>query len=357
MLRYILIRTVWVFIILFAVLSINFIIFKLAPNYPPAEKDAREIFYARQVNDGYMTDRLETDPVMIGKILSGEIILPKGSYVAVERDGARLRIFEPIPISVQYVVWVKNISQSNWGVSTRLRPNVPVFDILGERIEVTLRLNLIALIVYIPVGLFFGVLAALRKDSLTDNAISLGVMIFISIPSFVLMLFLVLVFGYQLGWLPYRFPAADVTGARFYTGMILPVLGLSFGSIAGLTRLTRAELSEVLTSEFVLLARTKGLSRPQAVVRHAMRNSLVPLVPSIIGSFVGLLSGSVVIERIYSIPGAGRLYLDALQNGNYDYNVLLALGAFYTSIGLLASLLVDLSYGIVDPRIRMGGRK
>ncbi len=357
MLRYIIIRAIWVFIILFTVLSINFVIFKLAPNFPPADKDQRDIFYARQVVDGYMTERLETDPLIIAGIQAGEISLPRGSYYVVELSGARLRIYEPVPISVQYFQWVGNVLQNNWGVSTRLRPNVPVFQMLGERIPVTLRLNLIALFVYIPIGFFFGILAALKKNSVTDNAISLGVMVFISTPNFVLMLFLVLIFGYTLGWVPFSFPAADVTGIRFYTGMILPVLGLSFGSIAGLTRLTRAELSEVLTSEFVLLARTKGLSRPQAVIRHAMRNSLVPLVPSIIGSFVGLLSGSVIIERIYSIPGAGRLYLDSLQNGNYDYNLLLALGAFYTSIGLIASLLVDLSYGIVDPRIRMGGRK
>lgn len=357
MLRYIFIRAIWVFVILFTVLSINFIIFKLAPNFPPADQNQREIFYARQVADGYMTERVVTDAQEMEDILEGNITLPDGSYYVSEQNNTRLRVWEPVPISTQYFEWVGNILQNNWGVSTRLRPNYPVFDILAERIPVTLRLNLIALFVYIPVGFFFGIIAALKKNSIADNAISLGVMIFISIPSFVLMLFLVLVFGYQLGWFPFRFPAADVQGARFYTAMVLPVLGLSFGSIAGLTRVTRAELSEVLTSEFVLLARTKGLSRPQAVIRHAMRNSLVPLVPSIIGSFVGLLSGSVIIERIYSIPGTGRLYLDSLQNGSYDFNVLLALGAFYTGIGLLASLLVDLSYGIVDPRIRMGGRK
>jgi oligopeptide transport system permease protein len=357
MLRYILIRTVWVFVILFTVLTINFVIFKLAPSYPPFDKDQRDIYYALQVTDGYMTERVENDPVIIAAIQSGEIKLPRGSYTALESNGTSMRIFEPIPVSIQYFQWLNNVRQNNWGVSTRLWPNVPVFQILGLRIPVTLRLNLVALFVYIPIGFALGIFAALKKNSVADNAISLGVMIFISTPSFVLMLFLVLVFGYQLGWLPYQFPAADVTGIRFFTGMILPVLGLSFGSIAGLTRFTRAELSEVLTSEFVLLARTKGLSRPQAVVRHAMRNSMVPLVPSIIGSFVGLLSGSVIIERIYGIPGAGQLYLDSLQTGNYDYNLLLALGAFYTSIGLFASLLVDLSYGLVDPRIRMGGRK
>jgi len=132
---------------------------------------------------------------------------------------------------------------------------------------------------------------------------------------------------------------------------------LSFGAIAGLTRVTRAELTEVLTSEFLLLARTKGLTRQQAVIRHAMRNSMVPLVPGIIGSFVGLLSGSVIIERIYSIPGTGTIFLRAMEQNNYDYNLILGITAFYTIISLFAVLLVDLSYGLVDPRIRMGAKK
>jgi ABC-type dipeptide/oligopeptide/nickel transport system permease component len=183
-------------------------------------------------------------------------------------------------------------------------------------------------------------------------------MIFISVPSFVVMTLLLWLFGYQLGWLDTQFPPSDVADIAVQVkGMILPVLGLSFGAIAGLTRLTRAELTEVLTSEFLLLARTKGLTRQQAVIRHAMRNSMVPLVPSIIGSFVGLLSGSVVIELIYGIPGTGRLYIRAMTRGAYDYNLILGTTAFYTVISLFAVLLVDLSYGLVDPRIRMGARK
>jgi len=173
-----------------------------------------------------------------------------------------------------------------------------------------------------------------------------------------LLTLLLLLFGYTLGWVPTQFPASDIDDFWIqFRGLILPVLGLSFGSIAGLTRFTRAELTEVLTSEFLLLARTKGLTQRQAVIRHAMRNSMVPLVPSIIGSFVGLLSGSVIIEVIYSVPGVGRVFLRAMTRGSYDYNLILASTAFYTTIGLFAVLLVDLSYGLVDPRIRMGARR
>ncbi len=366
MLRYTLIRIIWISVILVTILSVNFVILQSAPKYPPTEVDERDMWYARQVSDGYFATWVERDEEIIRQLDEDEYerktnaLYLREEYTDQEtgETAIQYRIWEPVPIPTQYFRWVRNIlTDWNWGVSTTVSANRPVFDILAERIPVTVRLNIVALIFYIPVGFGLGIWAALKKNSLADNIISVTVMIFISIPSFVIMLLLVLTFGYQLDWLPRRFPPANATGAIRYTSMVLPVLGLSFGSIAGLTRLTRAELTEVLTSEFLLLARTKGLTRPQSVVRHAMRNSMVPLVPSVIASFVGLLSGSVIIEQIYSIPGTGRIFIQALEHNNYDYNLILGITAFYTVIGLFAVLLVDLSYGIVDPRIRMGARK
>lgn len=356
MLRYSIVRAIWVFITLIIILSLNFVILKFAPEYPPVTEEQREIFYARQVADGFMTVRLERDPeIILG--LRNEIIDKRDGFYYVD-EGHQFRIFEPVPVSVQYFYWVRNIVLDwNWGLSTRVQPNVGVFEILASRIPVTIRLNLVALVFYIPIGFTLGIIAALKKDTAIDNAISFGVMIFISVPSFVVMTVMVMVFGFQLGWVEPSFPALDHSLSLQITGMILPVLGLSFGAIAGLARFARAELTEVLTSDFVLLARTKGLTRTQAVVRHAVRNSMVPLVPSIIFSFVGLLSGSVVIERIYAIPGTGTIFLRAITPGSVDFNMVLGTTAFYTIISLFAVLLVDLSYGVVDPRIRMGGRK
>jgi len=129
---------------------------------------------------------------------------------------------------------------------------------------------------------------------------------------------------------------------------------LSFGTIAGLTRYARAELTEVLTSDFMLLARTKGLTRRQATVRHALRNAMVPILPMIIGEFIGILSGSLIIENIFTIPGVGGLYLDAINA--QDYNLFMLLSGFYTLVGLTSSILIDISYGFIDPRIRMGAK-
>ena len=143
----------------------------------------------------------------------------------------------------------------------------------------------------------------------------------------------------------------------FIKSIIPAVLSMSFGSIAGFARYTRAELTEVLTSEFMLLARTKGLSRAQAVVRHALKNAMVVIFPMIMGEFISIMSGSLIIEQLFSIPGVGKLYMSAVQaTPTPDYNFFMLLTGFYTLIGLAAGIVVDISYGIIDPRIRMGAR-
>jgi ABC-type dipeptide/oligopeptide/nickel transport system permease component len=141
---------------------------------------------------------------------------------------------------------------------------------------------------------------------------------------------------------------------KMFQSMLPAVFSMCFGSIAGYARFTRAELTEVLTSEFMLLARTKGLTKSQATVRHALRNAMVPIFPSIIGEFVSVLSGSLVIEKIFSIPGVGGLYLTAITYKDYDFFMMLS--GFYLLVGLAAGLVIDLSYGVIDPRIRMGAK-
>jgi len=357
MIRYTLIRTVWIFIILFTIVSLNFVLLRLAPVYPPQEIEAKNMWYERQVRDGLFERELVTDPDEVAKIRAG---LRDRTLERVRNDyyideGEQFRIYKPVPIGHQYLAFVENVfTEWNWGTSQRFAVNVPVFEVLQRRIPITVQLNLIALFFYIPIGFSLGIVAALKKNSLADNIISIAVMIFISLPSFVVMTFLVLI-AFQVDWLYPQFVTGDIGGTARMMSFILPVLGLAFGPIAHLTRTTRAELTEVLTSEFLLLARTKGLTRPQAVVRHAMRNSMVPLVPGIIASFVGLLSGSVIIEEIYGIAGTGRLFVQSMRLE--DYSMVVGTAAFYTIIGLFAVLLVDLSYGVVDPRIRMGARK
>ena len=255
------------------------------------------------------------------------------------------------PILIKYFNWIKGVFTGNWGVSVVYEVGQNPWTILTRFIPFTISINIWPLLIATPLGFLFGIIAALRKNKPTDYIISLLVMICISVPSFVFVT-LLMINASNMG-LPIQFRAADQANWKDY---IIPVIALSVGPIASLTRITRAELTEVLTSEYLLLARTKGLNRFQATIRHALRNSLLPLVPSIIGSFVGIMFGSLVIEQIYGIKGVGGILLTAISETQPDHDLAMAALSFYTIIDLVTILIVDLAYGIVDPRIRMGAR-
>ena len=210
--------------------------------------------------------------------------------------------------------------------------------------------NIYSILFSIPIGILFGIFAALKKNTWIDHSISTLTMVVISVPSFVYAFIIQYVFYYKLNLLPPLMNAGkDFFTWSMFKSMLPPVMSLSFGVIAGFTRTTRAELTEVLTSEFMLLARTKGLTKTQATVRHALKNCMVVVLPSIFGQFIGILGGSLIIEKIFSVPGVGTLYL--------DYPLFMMLTVFYTSIGLIAAIVVDVSYSFIDPRIRMGSKK
>ncbi len=262
------------------------------------------------------------------------------------------------PILVQYFIYLKNIfTKFDFGVSFKISYLASVNSIIGSKLFPTVLLNVYSLIISIPLGILLGIVAALKKNRWQDHTISTVVMLFVSVPSFVYA-FILQYFGSKIG-LPVTVASASSAGGYFTTtmfvSMILPILALSFGSIASLARFTRAELTESLTSDYMLLARAKGLTKGQAVFRHALKNAMVPILPTIVAMFVSILSGSLVIEKIFAVPGIGGLYVTSIQE--LDYNVFMAVSIFYTFIGLAANIIVDLSYGFLDPRIRMGAKK
>ena len=230
-----------------------------------------------------------------------------------------------------------------------------VWDVFVEKLPPTILINIYSSLFSVPIGIALGIFAALKKNKWQDHFISTTVMVFISVPAFVYASLLLYIICFKLNLFPKTMmPGYDYFSWDMFKSMIPPVLAMSFGSIAGYARFTRAELTEVLTSEFMLLARTKGLTKRQATTRHALRNAMVPIFPSIVGEFISVLSGSLVIEKIFSIPGVGGLYLAAINAPDYDFFMMLS--AFYLLVGLLAGLVIDLSYGIIDPRIRMGAK-
>ncbi len=261
------------------------------------------------------------------------------------------------PYVVQFGIFLKDIfTEGDWGVSDVLYFGQNVVDIFVEKLPSTMIVNLYSILLSIPIGIILGIVAALKKNTWIDHTISTLTMVCISVPSFVYAFLIQYFLSYKLGWLPFLMQAGtDYFTWSMFVSMLPPVLSLSLGVIAGFTRSTRAELTEVLTSEFMLLARTKGLTKMQATVRHAMKNCMVIVIPNIFGQFIGIMSGSLIIEKIFAVPGVGGLYLNAM-NGR-DYPIFMLLTVFYTAIGLGAGIVVDISYGFIDPRIRMGSRK
>ncbi|CDC69098.1 aBC-type dipeptide/oligopeptide/nickel transport systems permease components [Staphylococcus sp. CAG:324] len=318
MLKYTLKRIVLIFFTMFIILTLAYILIQLTTSF-----EERVKFY--QMSD------------------------PKISYEEAVIYGKKAGWDDPILI--KYFNWIKGVFTGNWGVSVVYEVGQNPWTILTRFIPFTISINIWPLLIATPLGFLFGIIAALRKNKPTDYIISLLVMICISVPSFVFVT-LLMINASNMG-LPIQFRAADQANWKDY---IIPVIALSVGPIASLTRITRAELTEVLTSEYLLLARTKGLNRFQATIRHALRNSLLPLVPSIIGSFVGIMFGSLVIEQIYGIKGVGGILLTAISETQPDHDLAMAALSFYTIIDLVTILIVDLAYGIVDPRIRMGAR-
>ena len=283
------------------------------------------------------------------------------------------------PIPEQFILYMRRIFlDGDFGIGFRMPEyrGQPVWSVFIEKLPPTILINIYSSLLAVPVGIALGIFAALKKNKWQDHLISTAVMVVISVPSFVYATLLLYIVCFKMSALPLNIASfADVIKAypeknlvyipgtfnwslyfnsKMFLSMLPAVFSMAFGSIAGYARFTRAELTEVLTSEFMLLARTKGLTKSQATVRHALRNSMVPIFPSIIGEFISVLSGSLVIENIFSIPGVGGLYLAAINAKDYDFFMMLS--GFYLLVSLVASLVIDLSYGVIDPRIRMGAK-
>lgn len=264
------------------------------------------------------------------------------------------------PILVQYYIFLKNIiTDWDWGIGEQMYEGLNVWNVMMQKLPYTVLVNLYSILIAIPLGLAFGIYAALKKNKWQDHLISTLVMVFISVPSYVYAFLIQYFLCFRLGWFPLQLETLSKAGSlfswRMFTSMMPAILSLGFGTVAGLTRYTRAELSEVLTGDYMLLARTKGLTKAQAISRHALRNAMVVILPMIIGEFIGILGGSLIIESIFGIPGVGSLYINSINVR--DYNFFMAMSMFYTFIGLASGIVMDISYGIIDPRIRMGSKK
>lgn len=345
MFKYVLKRLFLGFLTLVIILSLTFIVIQLLPFTKPGGISTDEMFsyYVNQVNEGFVKSFSYRNDSY------GELLW---SYTdSVGKD----YYFYEVPLIQQYFSWIKNIVfHWDWGVSSVIKPNITASTIIKEKIGVTMLINIISLIITVPLGIALGVYLGIKKDKYSDKLISTIMMIFISLPSFVVITTTMFILAYVLKILPSQWPSTTAPLNIRLLGFVIPILSMSIGSIASYSRYLKAELKETFSEEYVEFARAKGLTNKDVIKRHCLKNAMVPILPMIIHQFTFILNGSLILENLYGIPGIGSLFIDALSKK--DYNVLFVNMAIYTSIGLLADILVDLSYNFLDPRIRMGER-
>ena len=317
MTKYVIKRILLMLFTFFVIITICFMLVRLLPRELPTDKNLAEIMQARWDALGYNE-----------------------------------------PLLVQYGIYLKMIfTKWDFGTSWYVQRMAPAWEVIASRILPTVLVNLYSFIISVPIGIALGAFAAIKKNKWQDHTISTLVMLFVSIPVYVYAFLVQYVFCFQLGWFPLTVSSLTDAGGSWlsptmFWSMMPAVISLCFGQIAGLTRFTRAELTETLTADYMLLARTKGLKKSQAITRHALKNAMVPILPMIISTFISILGGSMVIEQIFSVHGVGQLYIQSIVQRDYD--VFMMDTIFYTFVGLLAGIVVDISYGFIDPRIRMG---
>ena len=291
------------------------------------------------------------------RLLPNQIQAVQGGYDQAVRDMQEAWGYNK-PVMVQYGIFLKKVfTEWDWGFCTTVGTYLQsVTGYIAGKLPPTIYVNVVSIIFSIPMGIILGIVAAIFKNRWQDQVLNVFIMFFISVPAFVYAFLLQYYVGFKLGWFPLIMEGGtDYFSWSMLRSAVMPILALSFGTIAGNMRLVRAELTETLTSDYMLLARTKGLTRRQATIRHALRNSMVPLLPTFMSDVIGVISGSMIIEQIFSVPGIGKTYLMSINMK--DYSVFMAISMFYVAIGLISELLFDLSYGLIDPRIRMGGGK
>jgi len=250
------------------------------------------------------------------------------------------------PVWQQYLLYLAGAVKGNFGTSFQFSDQ-PVSYLLSSRIGPSLQIGLQAMILGVIVGIFIGALGAMRQNSWVDTTTTVVSILGISIPSFVLAVLLQYYLGLKLGW----FPIAE-WGGFIYT--VLPTLALGATPLAESARFVRTEMVDVLSSDYIELAKAKGLSRMGVIYHHALRNSLIPLITIVGPLAVNIMTGSMVVENIFSIPGIGEQFVKSVLTN--DYPTIMGLTIIYSFMLCVVLLITDILYGIVDPRIRITGK-
>lgn len=263
------------------------------------------------------------------------------------------------PLSVQYIKYIKNISKFDLGISMK-KNNKSVNSVIKDGFKVSFELGIISILLSILVAIPIGILAAIKKDSKLDKAITVFSSLLVSIPSFILAgLLQIYVVYIHKGILIDKFnlplEKISLVGFDSIDKKILPVIALSLFIIAKLIRVTRLQIIEIMKQDYIKLAIAKGLSFKNVIIKHCLKNSIISIM-SVLGPIItNVLTGSFVIETIFSIPGLGRYYVNSIYER--DYTMVLGLTIFYSIFLIIIVILIDLIYSLVNPSIKIGGKK
>ncbi len=247
------------------------------------------------------------------------------------------------PLMEQFITYLGNTLRGDFGISF-IKPSTNVNEILDLGFPISARVGAIVVVVSLFIGVGVGILSAIRRGSLLDNAVMVFATVGVSVPLFVISVLLLYLFAGVWNVLP----TYGLTTWRHY---ILPVACLSFSPIAYIARLTRSSMLEVIEQDYIRTARAKGVKESMVILRHALRNAILPVVTYLGPLVASLLTGSFIVERLFAIPGMGRYYVESI--GSRDYNVILGMTVFFGIFVVACNLLVDILYGIIDPRVKM----
>lgn len=250
------------------------------------------------------------------------------------------------PLPIQFGNYLKAMLTGDFGVSYVIQKNMPISELLRARIPVSIRIGLQAVILGSVIGLLMGILAALKRNSPIDTSATVISVIGVAFPSYVFAMAMSYFIGFRLGWLPLLYSTTEAMRST-----VMPTISLSFFSMATVARFARTEMVDVMGSDYMLLADSKGISSFRLLGVHGLRNALIPIVTVLAPLTVELMTGSLVVEQIFAIPGIGSLLVSAIQFN--DYNVVLAVVFVYSVMFIAVMLAVDILYGVIDPRIRL----
>ena len=255
---------------------------------------------------------------------------------------AKFHLDKPLP--EQYFIFLGNAIRGDFGESISKKGKL-VSDIIALRFPVTAKLGAIAFCVSMVVGLAFGIIAALAKHRWVNSLITVISTLGVSLPNFLFAIMIMIIFAVKLGWLP----IVGLNGPQYY---ILPVAALSLGPISSVTRLTRSSIRDVMHEDYITLSRSKGNKETRTIIVHGLKNALLPVVPYAGPLFAGMITGSLVIETLFSVPGIGAEFTNSITNR--DYTLVMGLTILFGVLVIIMNLISDIVAAIIDPRIKLG---